>query len=75
VSGTVTPPSGNAAGAIGVREAPVFRAARDGRHPRGLSTMRDYRERLTVGELVDHVAYLRGFRGGQAAGPQLMISA
>jgi len=37
--------------------------------------MRDYRERLTVGELVDHVAYLRGFRGGQAAGPQLMISA
>jgi len=28
--------------------------------------MRDYRERLTVGELVDLVAYLSGFRRGHA---------
>ena len=33
---------------------------------RGLSTMPEYREMLTVGELIDLVAYLRGFGGGQA---------
>ena len=33
---------------------------------RGLSTMPDYRERLTVGELIDLVAYLRGFGGDPA---------
>jgi putative copper resistance protein D len=33
---------------------------------RGLSTMPDYRERLTVGELIDLVAYMKGFGGGQA---------
>lgn len=31
---------------------------------RGLSTMPDYRERLTVGDLIDLVAYLKSLRGG-----------
>ena len=34
---------------------------------RGLSTMPDYRERLTVSELIDLVAYLRTLGGDPAA--------
>jgi hypothetical protein len=35
---------------------------------RGLSTMPDYSDRLTVGELSDLVEYLRGFEGTGSPG-------
>jgi hypothetical protein len=34
----------------------------------GLSIMPDYRDSLTVGELIDLVAYLRGLSGPEAGG-------